>query len=464
MGQGLTNTINRAELAGILIGLQKFLPDTTHITINTDSLCSLLQIQKQLLSPDKHQFHPHKDLLEAIATALHHRCRQNHTITLQKVTAHIGIPGNETADYLATHGHLQAHHYADHTVEPHTMDYINNDPFRHLYWPHQQTPTNPDPQPLSSLKATPHTPPQLSTRRQGIYQTLWQELQPHLLPNCLGHINHLPPKIKKVTHKYRMGCIYNQKLAHRMGHAPSPTCPHCGAPDSGSHLLGGCTHPHIAGLRILRHNDAVRAIARLIRTSAAPHIRNALAYMDAGKAPDALIASEDSRLPSWILNLDPSEERQSYRPDILLLPLTDQQCTGPVREEILKESNGLYIIEVGFCSDTRFTEHFQAKARQHEDLLRHLKEKDGWQKVTLLPPLLFGIGGSLYRSTLDALTKQLLIPKHKAMKTMRKIQDGAAHRAYQIVHTRRHLDMSTNTNPRPRNQHKPKPPLHPQPP
>jgi hypothetical protein len=179
--------------------------------------------------------------------------------------------------------------------------------------------------------------------------------------------------------------------------------------------------------------------------------------MDAGKAPDALIASEDSRLPSWILHLDPGEERQSYRPDILLLPLTDQQSTGPIRAEVLKESNGLYIIEVGFCSDTRYIECFKEKAKQHEALLKHLKEKDGWQRVTLLPPLLFGIGGSLYRNTLDVLTKLLLIPKHKVMKALRKIQDGAANRAYQIVHTRRYLDRSTGTNPRPRAKQKPKP-------
>jgi len=56
-GQGLNNTIGRAELASIAAALTH---GYTHIAI--DSLASLYQIRKQLLYPEKHRHHVQRDI------------------------------------------------------------------------------------------------------------------------------------------------------------------------------------------------------------------------------------------------------------------------------------------------------------------------------------------------------------------------------------------------------------------
>jgi hypothetical protein len=92
--------------------------------------------------------------------------------------------------------------------------------------------------------------------------------------------------------KYRHGCIWNAKLAKRIGrqykccrHAkPHPSakapCPLCGLEDSGGHIMGDCRHKHMQGLTIQRHNDAVQTIAKALRKSA--HMGDGLTWMDAG--------------------------------------------------------------------------------------------------------------------------------------------------------------------------------------
>jgi ribonuclease HI len=101
-GDGLTNNINRAELAAILIAIQEGLHNQSNIYILSDSLCSLLQIHKYLLQPHKMDIHIHRHLLQAIHDALDRRCSQQTSITFLKVKAHTGIPGNEIADTIAS--------------------------------------------------------------------------------------------------------------------------------------------------------------------------------------------------------------------------------------------------------------------------------------------------------------------------------------------------------------------------
>ena len=62
----MTNTFNRAKLAGIAAAL------TNKITqIATDSACSLSQIRKQLFFPEMQRDHIHSDLLEQIVTMIY---------------------------------------------------------------------------------------------------------------------------------------------------------------------------------------------------------------------------------------------------------------------------------------------------------------------------------------------------------------------------------------------------------
>ena len=69
-GQGLTNTINRAELSGILAALTEVIPPHKDTAILSDSLCSLLQIHKTLRSPMSMARHLHKQLIWDIVKAI----------------------------------------------------------------------------------------------------------------------------------------------------------------------------------------------------------------------------------------------------------------------------------------------------------------------------------------------------------------------------------------------------------
>ena len=87
------DTINRAELVGILTALQE-----GATAIATDSLTSMFQIGKQLHRPQEHEGHKHQCLLQAI---VHLIKGSTEPIHLYKVPAHVGIVGNEHADETA---------------------------------------------------------------------------------------------------------------------------------------------------------------------------------------------------------------------------------------------------------------------------------------------------------------------------------------------------------------------------
>lgn len=87
------DTINRAELVGILIALQEGAKD-----IATDSLTSMHQIRKQLLRPQDQEGHKHQSLIQAIVDLIK---PSREPIHLHKVPAHVGVIGNELADEIA---------------------------------------------------------------------------------------------------------------------------------------------------------------------------------------------------------------------------------------------------------------------------------------------------------------------------------------------------------------------------
>ena len=69
-GSGPTLTINRAELAAVLVAVKK-----VHTEIATDSASSLFQIRKQLLNPMAVLHHLHRELAQG-------HCKLNPILTL----------------------------------------------------------------------------------------------------------------------------------------------------------------------------------------------------------------------------------------------------------------------------------------------------------------------------------------------------------------------------------------------
>jgi len=179
--------------------------------------------------------------------------------------------------------------------------------------------------------------------------------------------------------------------------------------------------------------------------------------MDAGKAADALIGnSEEHRIPQWMLPTLPDTDRLKLRPDLLCLTLpTDTTLQNLLAEwergdrviEHLKDTQTIYLIEISLCGDLRYEEHYSHKQGQHQ-ALRAALEQEGW-KVRLLDPLLFGIGGSLYKHTQDILHNHLHIPSHLLNPSLRKLQTKVAYKAWDIVRARRDHDKTLNLGPLP---------------
>ena len=118
-GSGPTLTINRAELAAVLVAVQK-----GHTEIATDSASFFFQIRKELLNPMAvlHQ-HLHRELLKDIVILIQ---SLPSTITFYKVKSHSGINGNEVADHLAHKAVVNQ--ITDVSLPPAT------DPFYDLFW------------------------------------------------------------------------------------------------------------------------------------------------------------------------------------------------------------------------------------------------------------------------------------------------------------------------------------------
>jgi len=95
-GSNITNTIHRAELAGIAAAITH-----EYFLIATDSENSMRQIRKQIRYPELHTYHIHHNLLETIIKAI----RNTATLSIKflKVKAHTGIIGNERPDQIAKH-------------------------------------------------------------------------------------------------------------------------------------------------------------------------------------------------------------------------------------------------------------------------------------------------------------------------------------------------------------------------
>ena len=361
------------------------------------------------------------------------------------------------ADHIATKSSLPSQHLNGKTPMHADLHHIPSQPHLHYWWPHSGDPLSPH----THLKQLPTKPPDLSTRKKGIYQSLWETKSHQLVPNCRQYIfkSNIPPASRGVILRYWNGCLYNQKIAFRLKHSANDRCPMCRAPDSGTHMLGACTHPHITKLRIQRHNDVVRVVGRLIRSSLNLNLRNSHIIMDAGKAPDAIIGAEGHRIPNWLIpdTAKLKVDREKLRPDILCLTLPHDTPLEQIKQDLysgkltwkdFQEKSVIYILEISLCGDLRYDEHFLQKSEQHQQLKQALTDQ-GWPDIRLLPPLLFGIGGSLYTQTKTMVSNTLRIPQHLITPAFEKIQRIAAQRACEIVRARREHDKPYGLGPLP---------------
>ena len=102
--------------------------------------------------------------------------------------------------------------------------------------------------------------------------------------------------------KLRHGTFWNAKLARRfqkpyLGKASDDKCPLCKNPDSGTRVLGACTHRLVKGLYIEKHNEAVATAGKAIMEGAKGGCL-AVLMTDAGWHGKFTGLSVESRTPS----------------------------------------------------------------------------------------------------------------------------------------------------------------------
>ena len=240
------NTINRAELVGILAALKHGAN-----RIATDSLTSMYQIKKMLRRPQDLLNHQHCELIRQIAAEIANS--RDLKVTLHKVKGHSYIIGNEKADEIAK---------AAATGEtPHEAcemyDMPSNDRSTQ-YWPHETkwnniwTRTNGQRQLIDRVKRMrPLTDLHDAVRhychdksrfgmanRATCYFEAFKRIEDTLdLPASNEFMT--PGKVKyaerKTALRYRYGTMWTRKMAYRCGYAPSSKCLLCGEEDGGHH-------------------------------------------------------------------------------------------------------------------------------------------------------------------------------------------------------------------------------------
>jgi ribonuclease HI len=448
-GEGNENTINRAELVGILFALQ-----AGSLCIATDSLSSMLQIRKQSLRPQELEGHKHQDLIKAIDTLI---CSSPEPIHLYKVTAHQGVVGNEQADEIAKAAAKGRAPDAQH----HTYDVPSNSRTS-MYWPVETVEKTPDPdgaveeeaQDLDNYvivcKKGKHvrcmtrpeaervirqditgetyilqdraTPPAPAPKEQPVItKRPLEDLKGHLKKlshkKCrLGNANrstlyfeawartseereeresnHFMTSadtthgVRKTVLKYRSGTLYNRKRAHWFKHADNSNCLLCGQKDGCHHTASGC--PALSRLYTHRHN----AIGRLILKAIMRGRKGAFVLMmdlgsDAHCSADGLV-THPHRIPAQVL---PDSMSADLKALLRRQSVPDAFLYRPATPDHGAE---YWIVEIKFCRDTDKAGQIERAMEQHKVLYNALRDADPNATVHYVP-LVIGVAGSIFR-------------------------------------------------------------------
>ena len=433
-GKKETNTITRAELAGIYAALLHAAGDSgtpvhTAITIFSDSLVSIYNTQRILRRPHTLTESKHFPLLLRIHTLIMQRARAGcHTI-LQKVQSHIGIIGNEHADAGARDS-LENPSSCQLTLQDINNQYLSTLPAWPCLAPLQPFPPvdpgtaamqRPDPADqdgpyfLSNLTTsiTEHVIckcPDITdgpTLKPGPVFLAQQALHDASVPLCNNYMWHASAcNFTVIRHILRMryNILWTAALAAKYrvpyrtnaGVCTDGRCPICpvalttpSSPDTVGHILGSCTHPEMHRCYVDRHNKSLSLIhAKISRGTKG----GCYMVMDATSRADLPRGVSDIRLPQWMLPNTPPALLSTFRPDLLLIDgllsvdapdaidtQTDHvaRVLHPAHLRQLQKHCVVHIVEFTYTIETSYDRTLARKRAQHSALVLALTAA-GW--------------------------------------------------------------------------------------
>ena len=437
-GQGSTHTNNRAELCAILKALEQN-PQGT-LTIYTDSLCSMHNIQKMVDWPTRLQESKHKEILTNIVALLGARALAGHHTHIYKVRSHTGIKGNDAADTLAKEAAMQQGSPTLPSI------HLGEQAHQGQHWPTITKPgTNSHilaPNLTQGIKAhLPSLTQRGPTRKAGMYADIWDTQLTTLHKEASSQYwtsstLTWPQKLNLL--RARWGHLWNKKLAYRYrrpyagsaGPAATDRCPLCQCDrDGASHMLAGCRHHDMRAAYIKRHDLAVKLIQKSISKG---QLGGAYTIMDAGKATDLPDSVQCKRLPESLRPTTiPLEAWRKMRPDILIIPSL-KTCEMPDTQT----RYNITLVEVGYCSDTNHNVKLREKQQQHAELVAGLRLAG---HIVTMHPLTLGTTGTIHQN-LRAALHALGVEKDAQLKVTGKLHQHATASASGIIAMRRHLE------------------------
>lgn len=195
---------------------------------------------------------------------------------------------------------------------------------------------------------------------------------------------------------------------------------------------------------IQRHDSAVRKIHNALRR----RTRNGGVYTILDACRETQLAEQGAaakRLPRWMLPADTTSDAllSKLRPDILrVLELPAAPTDAEIQHAIANKGQyTIQVVEVGFCSDTRWRDRVANKLAQHDTLMEALQQA-GW-KVDEHPQIIvLGACGASYLSGQQAL-ERLGLTKKKCSGLLTDLHLIAVHAAHDISMARRRLERRT---------------------
>jgi ribonuclease HI len=472
-GRGVSNTVNRAELAAIHAALGLMAqpagpsaspPATTPGVICTDSACSLSLIRRALRDPNSLKFHKHGPMLTSITSRIKQVALSHGPIQLIKCKAHSGIVGNELADeaakkaakYNATHD-LTCTDVAPHpfgggmywVAEKNDQDGVDTRQTAATEGQHTMSPLavgegtvdEPDaedePRYLSNLRkdldkcVKARCCVGAAATAPGFYAQAWEGVRKSTLSDISNAFATTAPLAQRRTAwATRAGVLMNKKLEQRWFKRGDGNCPLCGQPDSCMHIASGC--PKLSGLYTERHNRAARILVKaILKGSLGANIIQA----DIGSADklaragmtlsDAHRYIPKDRLPADVAN-NPEAYGSLSRPDATLTRDYPPQ---------------LEVVEVKVCRDTDRSVQLERAEKQHTELISHMRRT---RATVQLNTFAFGATGTIYTDNLDQMVK-LGVDRASAKKALRKIHNSLVHDLHTIVCTRRAQERLAGT-------------------